>query len=132
MRISCQFRAARPNQKNLVLYLKSVRKIDLAGGDMLIDLIREVRASGGDIHLIEGTNSLHRSLERFHVIDELGEGHLHSSKSEAISAMTRSFERRVCQGCILEVFRECDPLREGVLPTKDQPDHPGHQFTQSW
>ncbi|KNG94950.1 sulfate transporter [Pseudaestuariivita atlantica] len=110
--------AARPRQVNVVLYLKSVRKLDLAAGDMLIELIRSVRAAGGEIHLVAGTHELHRSLERFHVIDELGPGHIHDSKTEAVVAtMTHHFKRRICQGCIREVFRECDALRDGLMPT---------------
>ena len=123
-----RLREARPNQKNLILYLKSVRKLDLAAGDMLITLIRDVRAGGGEIHVVAGTDELFRSLDRFHVTEELGLGHLHGSKSEAVSAMTRDFERRVCQACMFDVFRECDPLRDGLLPTRDDPDHPGHMF----
>lgn len=127
-----RIRAARPKQKNMVLYLKSVRKLDLAAGDMLIKLIRDVRADGGEIHVVAGNAVLLHSLERFHVTDELGEGHLHASKSEAISTATRSFERRICRVCLFDVFRECDPLRDGILPTKDEPDHPGHHFTTYW
>lgn len=126
------FLAERPRQKNLILYLKSVRKLDLAAGDMLINLIRDVRKNEGEVHLVAGTEELYRSLERFHVTEELGDGHLHGSKSEAVSAATRDFQRRVCRACVLDVFRECDPLRDGILPTKDEPDHPGHMFTQSW
>ena len=127
-RAIAQLRAARPKQKNIILYLKSVRKLDLAAGDMLINLIRDVREKDGEIHIVAGTDDLHRSLERFHVTDELGPGHLHGSKSEAVSAMTRAFDRSVCQVCLLDVFRECDPLRDGLLPTRDDPDHPGHAF----
>ena len=123
-----KIRDARPSQKNIILYLKSVRKLDLAAGDMLIGLIRDVRENGGDIHIVAGTNDLYRSLERFHVTEELGLGHLHGSKSEAVSAMTAAFSRRICLGCVLDVFRECDPLRDGLLPTRDEPDHPGHVF----
>ena len=116
-----RLRREKPKQKNLILYLKSVRKLDLAAGDMLIALIRNVRAEGGEVHIVAGTSDLYRSLERFHVTEELGEDHLHSSKSEAVIAMTQSFERRICRGCMLDVFRECDPLRDGLMFCKDDP-----------
>lgn len=121
-------RAARPRQKNVILYLKSVRKLDLAAGDMLINLIRDVRDTGGEIHIVAGTDDLYRSLDRFHVTEVLGRKRLHNSKSEAVSAITSSFEGKICRGCLLDVFRECDPLRDGLLPTRDDPDHPGHAF----
>ncbi|MEM9716598.1 MAG: SulP family inorganic anion transporter [Pseudomonadota bacterium] len=118
-RTIAKLRRDKPKQKNLILYLKSVRKLDLAAGDMLIELIRSVRSDGGEVHIVAGTSDLHRSLERFHVIEELGEENLHSAKSEAVLAMTRSFERRICRGCLLDVFRECDPLRDGELACRE-------------
>jgi len=123
-----KIRDARPKQKNVILYLKSVRKLDLAAGDMLISLIHDIRDNDGEIHIVAGTNDLYRSLDRFHVTQELGLGHLHGSKSAAVSAITRAFERKICKGCLLDVFRECDALRDGMLPTRDDPDHPGHAF----
>ena len=117
-----RIRTANGRKKNVVLYLKSVRKLDLSAGDMLIKLIRDIRAEGGEIHIVAGTDTLYRSLERFHVTDILGEDHLHSSKSEAVLAITGSFERRICQACLIDVFRECDPLRDGLLPTRDGSD----------
>lgn len=123
-----KIRDARRSQKNVILFLKSVRKLDLAAGDMLIDLIHDTRGMGGEIHIVAGAIDLFRSLERFHVTDALGENNLHNSKSAAVSAITRSFERKICQACIRDVFRECDPLRDGILPTRDDPDHPGHAF----
>ena len=123
-----KIRAARPQQRNVILYLKSVRKLDLAAGDMLIAMIKDIREGGGEIHIVAGTEDLYRSLDRFHVTEELGPGNLHNSKSAAVSAATRSFSRKKCRGCLLDVFRECDPLRDGLLPTRDDPDHPGHMF----
>ncbi|MGV6811297.1 MAG: SulP family inorganic anion transporter [Brevirhabdus sp.] len=114
-------RKARPKKKHLILYLKSVRKLDLAAGDMLIDLIRDVREKGGEVYIVAGTDDLFRSLERFHVTEELGPDHLFDSKAEAITTMTREFSRSICQVCLLDVFRECDPLRDGELPTRDDP-----------
>jgi len=116
-----KLRAARPKQRNIILDLKSVGKIDLAAGDMLIALARDVRDGGGAMHIVTGTDDLHRSLERFHVTDVLGDGHVHESKPEAITAMTFDMRRSVCLVCLRDVFRECDPLRDRLIPTKDDP-----------
>ncbi len=116
-----RLRAARPGQNNLILDLKSVAKIDLAAADMLIGLVRDVRDAGGAVHVVTGTDDLLRSLERFHVTEVLCDDHVHESKPEAIAAMTRDMRRSVCLVCLRDVFRECDPLRDRLLPTKDDP-----------
>lgn len=113
-----EIRAKRQRQRNIILYLKSVRKLDLAAGDMLIALIRETREAGGEVHLVAGSDTLHRSLARFHVTHELGPDHVHGSKSEAVVAVTRSFDLRTCRGCVRDVFVECDPLRDGLMQGK--------------
>ena len=112
-RTIARLRKERPRQKNLVLILKSARKIDLASADMLIKLSRQVQEKGGRLDLVVGSAIPMRSLERLHVIEELGEDRVHQSKSEAISAATAAFDNRVCQGCILDVFNECDRIRDG-------------------
>jgi hypothetical protein len=37
---------------HVIFYLKGVGKIDLAGADFLIQMIREIRAAGGSFHIV--------------------------------------------------------------------------------
>ena len=73
-------------QKHWVLALKAVGKIDLAGADLLIKTIREVKARGGTFRIVAHFEPLIKSLERLHVLDELGADKMYNSKFEAINA----------------------------------------------
>ena len=99
-------------QKHWVLALKAVGKIDLAGADLLIKTIREVKARGGTFRIVAHFEPLIKSLERLHVLDELGKDKMYSSKFEAVNAATKDFDEHICKGCLREMFVECDRLRE--------------------
>ncbi|GHA51651.1 sulfate transporter [Amylibacter ulvae] len=112
-----RIRRRNPRQINMVLYLKGGGKVDLAGADLLISVIREVRSVGGSFRIVANVQTLIDSLERLHVIDELGPQKLFHSKGEAVADATRDFNLRVCKACIRDVFRECDRLRDTELET---------------
>lgn len=99
-------------QKHWVLALKAVGKIDLAGADLLIKTIREVKARGGTFRIVAHFEPLIKSLERLHVLDELGIDKIYSSKFEAINDATKDFDEHICKGCLREIFVECDQLRD--------------------
>lgn len=105
-----RMRAKRPGQKHMVLYLKGVGKMDLAGADLLIALIRDVKAAGGSLYIVALFPPLVDSLHRFHVIDEIGTDHLHISKGEAIAAVTKDINHTICASCDRRVFLECEGL----------------------
>jgi SulP family sulfate permease len=101
-------------QKHWVLALKAVGKIDLAGADLLIKTIRDVKDRGGSFRIVAHFEPLIKSLDRLHVLDELGKEMLYSSKFEAINAATKDFDNHVCKGCLREMFVECDRLRDAT------------------
>ena len=80
--------------------------------DLLIKTIRDVKERGGSFRIVAHFEPLIKSLERLHVLDELGKGMLYSSKFEAINAATKDFDNHVCKGCLREMFVECDRLRD--------------------
>ena len=108
-----KFRAARPNQTHVIFYLKGFGKIDLAGADFLIRHIREIRAAGGSFRIVALFPPLLQSLRRFHVIEEIGEDHLHISKGEALDAATKELNNDICANCKKRVFTECADLPGG-------------------
>lgn len=111
-----KMRRKRPYQKHMIFYLKGTGKIDLAAGDFLIKLIRDVREAGGSLHLVAVFEPLLDSLRRFHVIEELGEDHLHISKGDALSAIIENdLNMDICAGCQKRVFLECDGLPNNAL-----------------
>ncbi|MEM1300905.1 MAG: SulP family inorganic anion transporter [Pseudomonadota bacterium] len=105
-----KMRAKRPSQIHVIFYLKGVGKIDLAGADFLIHQIREIRAAGGSFHVVALFPPLLESLRRFHVIEEIGEDHLHISKGDALAAAIAEIDHGVCAGCAKRVFLECAQL----------------------
>lgn len=111
-----KMRRERPRQIHMILYLKGVGKIDLAGADLLIDTIRDVKSKGGSFRIVALFPPLINSLRKLHVIDELGEDHLFSSKGEAVSDATKDLDRAICKVCLKDVFKECDSIRDEVAP----------------
>ncbi len=109
-----KIRKKRPSQKHVLLYLKGSGKIDLAGADFLIHAIREIRAEGGSFHIIALFPPTLDSLQRFGVLDEIGEGHLHVSKGDALEAALEEIDYTICATCDKRVFLECEDLpRDG-------------------
>jgi sulfate permease, SulP family len=105
-----RMRASRPAQVHVIFYLKGVGKIDLAGADFLIQIIRDIRVAGGSFHIVALFPPLLECLRRFHVLDEIGEGHLHASKGDALAAVIPRISPSVCAGCTRRVFTECSAL----------------------
>ncbi|MCP5087502.1 MAG: SulP family inorganic anion transporter [Rhodobacteraceae bacterium] len=102
-----QMRAKRPGQIHMILYLKGGGKIDLAGADLLISIIRDVKAQGGSFRIVALFPPLIKALHRFHVIEELGEDHLLVSKGEAVRVAMNDLDRSICATCSRNVFEEC-------------------------
>ncbi|MEN8842117.1 MAG: SulP family inorganic anion transporter [Octadecabacter sp.] len=103
-------RRKRQGQNHVLFYLKGVGKIDLAGADFLIDAIRKIRAEGGTFRIIALFPPLLDSLHRFHVIEEIGEDHLHISKGDALAAAIKDIDYGICATCTKRVFLECTDL----------------------
>ncbi|KAB7610053.1 SulP family inorganic anion transporter [Amylibacter sp. SFDW26] len=107
-----KMRQENPKQIHMILYLKGVGKIDLAGADLLIDTIREVKSKGGSFRIVALFPPLINKLRVLHVIDELGEDKLFSSKGEAVADATKDLNRNICKVCLKDVFKECDSIRD--------------------
>jgi|GEM_PF-3601933 len=110
-----RIRKTHHRQKHWVFTLKTASKIDLAGADFLIDLIRELKQQGGSLRIVVQSDTLIKSLHRLHVIEELGEGMVYTSKHEAVTDATNDLDKHICKGCLREVFQECDALRDAEL-----------------
>ncbi|MCP5073093.1 MAG: SulP family inorganic anion transporter [Rhodobacteraceae bacterium] len=102
-----QMRAKRPGQIHMILYLKGGGKIDLAGADLLISVIRDVKSQGGSFRIVALFPPLIKALHRFHVIEELGEDRLLVSKGEAVKEAMTDLDRSICATCSKNVYQEC-------------------------
>ena len=108
-----KMRAARPGQIHMILYLKGNGKIDLAGADLLIQIIREVKEQGGSFRIVALFPPLVKDLHRFHVIEELHEDHLLTSKGDAVTAAMVDLDLTICATCTKMIFTECDAMKDG-------------------
>ena len=105
-----KIRADRPGQIHMILYLKGGGKIDLPGADLLISTIRDVKAQGGSFRIVALFPPLIKALHRFHVIEELGEENLLTSKGDAVNRAMFDLDRSICATCTKKVFRECNAM----------------------
>jgi len=103
------------DQRNVIFYLNGMGKIDLSGADFLIHAIREIRAGGGKFHIVALFPPLLDCLRKFHVIEEIGEDHLHISKGDALVSTINDIDLSICAICTKRVFTECTDLPS---PTK--------------
>lgn len=93
--------------QTIILILKAVSKIDLAGADFLIDQTRRCRATGRDIHVIAAAKPVLAAMKRFHVTETIGERNMHGHKKDAIAAAVRAADESICANCELRLFHEC-------------------------
>jgi hypothetical protein len=99
-----------------------VGKVDLAGADFLIHAIRTVRAESGSFHIVALFPPLLESLRRFHVIEEIGEDHLHISKGDALAATNHGRSTLVHVKALHKArLSECSGLAVGRLDRQARP-----------
>ncbi|MQY43952.1 STAS domain-containing protein [Epibacterium sp. SM1969] len=90
-----------------LINLVGVGKIDLSGAAFLLKEIRKSRAQGKDTFILVANPQVIRILDRFHVLEELGEQNLFPHKGEAIAAAVRNADDAICATCQSRVFKEC-------------------------
>mgnify|MGYP001947507826 CR=1 FL=1 len=93
--------------KTLILNLKGVGRVDLAGVDYLLSLARRLQQQGFDCHWVAASPTLISQLSRLGGIELLGHQRIHAHKSEAIEACVTKAQDAVCQTCSVRCFREC-------------------------
>ena len=94
--------------KTLILNLKGVGRVDLAGVDYLVTLAQRLQQQGFDCHWVAASPTLLKQLSRLGGIELLGQQRIHAHKSEAIEACVKNAKEAVCQSCTVRCFRECD------------------------
>jgi SulP family sulfate permease len=99
----------RPHQKRLTVILRGTGDVDLPGAEMLIAEAKRRRAMGGDLYVVARFSPLLRTLERFHVLDVLGERNLLPSKADAIARLVPDLDPEICRTCRSRIFKECPP-----------------------
>jgi SulP family sulfate permease len=99
-----------PERNHLVIVMSGVNFIDVAGAEALAQEARRLRARGGSLTLIRVKESVLELLRRGHYMDEIGEGNLFTSKTEALRTLYRRLDHQRCRSCGQAVFVECASL----------------------
>ena len=107
---------ARPAQKHMVLVLKGVGDVDLAGAHALIDEAKRRKKRGGALYIVTRYEPLIKRLKRLHVFEEIGEDHLLASKGDAIQKVTEELDDDICATCTARIFRECAGRPNSLVP----------------
>ena len=119
-------RLVAPQQKHLLLSMRNVNFIDVAGVALLMGEARHRRAAGGALYLHGLRPQVEAFLERGGAIEEIGRERIFTTKYEAISAIFRRLDPEVCRACTARIFYECQPGPRGLdaAPTDSPPSAP--------
>lgn len=109
-----------PGQKRVALILRGTGDIDLPGAEMIIAEAKRRRLLGGDLYIVARFPPLLSSLERFHVLEVIGERNLIPSKAEAIAQIVPELDLDICRTCTARIFRECPPPPGAVPRPKEE------------
>ncbi|MEM7377346.1 MAG: SulP family inorganic anion transporter [Pseudomonadota bacterium] len=99
-----------PQQRHLMVVCDGINFVDLAGAELLAREADKRRKMDGSMVLVGLHAPVVRSLERFNVIDEIGEHNLMDSKTYALRDVSKRFDLAICRRCSLKIFRECEGL----------------------
>ena len=99
-----------PLRKHLLLLVRSVSYLDVAGAEMIAREARMRRAAGGQVYFHQVKDGPMSILRRGGYYDEIGEENFFHSKSEAIAEVFKRLDRDVCLRCDLRIFNECHAL----------------------
>lgn len=103
-----------PGQKHLLVMVKSMNFIDVAGAEIWEQELTARRASGGDLYFHRPRNDVRELWRRTGFDARLGAGNVFASKSEAVSSIYQRLDRGVCATCKSRVFRECREFAAGA------------------
>jgi SulP family sulfate permease len=113
-----RLRAARPDQKHLLLLCKGVNYVDLAGGEVLAAESRRRRAQGGGLYLHGLRPPIQERLVRTGHLAVVGERNVFDTKYHAINSIFAGLDRDICARCTARIFEECQTL------PRAEPDRP--------
>lgn len=99
--------AERPNQKALLVNLKSVGDIDLTGVDAIIKECKRRRGLGGDLFVVARAVHFKQRLEKLGLNEAIGGDHIFPDKFVAIATIVPTLEKTICDTCKTRIFHEC-------------------------
>jgi SulP family sulfate permease len=80
-------RHERPEVKNLVIVTTAVNFVDVAGAELIAQVVREMRDTGVSVHVCGLKSDVRDVLERSGAIDAIGRDLVHESEDEALRSI---------------------------------------------
>ncbi len=99
-------------QKHLLLLMRNVNFIDVAGVELLVAEARRRREMGGALYLYGLRAQVRAFLDRGDAIDEIGEDRIFDTKHVAIAEIFSRLDPEICRRCTARIFYECQQYNE--------------------
>lgn len=112
-----------PSQTKLLVVLKAVTFIDIAGCEMFAAERDAFREKGCEMYLCSLNKEVRGMLKRAGVLKQFGPDHLFPNKRVAIKKLAATVDTSKCVNCSARIFDECPTRMPNVTPQL-------HKFTQ--
>jgi len=97
-------------QKHLLVMVKSMNFIDLAGADIWEQELAARRAMGGDLYFHRPRNPVRELWQKIGFDVRLRPENIFGSKREAVASIYTRLDPDVCATCVPRIFAECQKL----------------------
>jgi SulP family sulfate permease len=81
--------------------------IDMAGAGMLVQESQRLEERGGGLYFIGIKSALWQFLAEGRYVRAIGADRFFNHKQQAIAAISRRLDKKICRGCGLRIFHEC-------------------------
>src|SRR5690606_34226560 len=99
-------------QNHLLLLVRNVNFVDVAGVELLAAEARRRREMGGALYLYGLRAQVRSFLERGDAIAEIGEDRIFDAKHVAIADIFSRLDPEICRRCTARIFYECQQYNE--------------------
>jgi SulP family sulfate permease len=106
--------------KHILLVGSGIGFVDLAGAETLVQEAQRLKAMGGGLYFCNFKKAVTESLEKAHVIEEIGREYFFEEKKDAIAAIYAKLDQEICTRCSARVFYECNLGQPRLAETKPQ------------
>ena len=81
--------------------------VDLAGFDMLVNLVKGLRRDKVDIYFSNISSYIFEEMDKTNLVKVIGKDHIFDSKPEAIATIYKKLDKGICVNCKSRIFKEC-------------------------
>jgi len=96
-----------PDHKIILIVFSSVSTVDLAGFDMLSNIIKKYRKQNKDVYFSNVSPYILEEMQKSGLAEVIGDKHICYSKPEAIAKIYTLLDKDICAKCVNKIFKEC-------------------------